>query len=266
LKTGIFSISESDYRPAPYLNKSGLDALAKSPGHYQWSLKNYKPPTPEMGFGTAFHSFVLEPEDFEHSYMVIEDVSRASKFYKECEVEAQKLSKKILFESDLERIKNMSEALLKHSRVKDLMSGGKPEQVMYWTMETSTGGLVECKAKVDYIRDGCVLDLKTTKNASKDDFTKSIHNYRYHIQDGFYRLGANALTDMEHEFYFIAVESEPPHGVNVFSLGEKTRNLAYSEIHKLVDRYEECLKTNYWPFYPQDIHCVDLPGYAFYKS
>ncbi len=262
-KEGFFDISESDYRAAPFINKSGLDQIAKSPGHYQWSLKNQKPKTPAMGFGTAFHSYVLETHLFEKTYMIIEDCSKASKFYKELELEAKASDKLILFESDFERISAMACNLLTHERAKELMKSSKSEQVMFFKLRASNGNEVLCKAKLDCIKHGVISDIKTTSNASKNEFIRSIHSYKYHIQDALYCRGAEALTGEVHEFYFLAVESEAPFGVNVFKLGEASKNLAYSELYRCIDRYEESLRENHWPYYPQEIQTVELPGYAF---
>src|SRR5690242_15060601 len=69
METGIFDIPADEYHKLPHMSNSQLSYLAKSPAH----LRNYQlfggATTPEMEFGTAVHTRILELEKFHETYV-----------------------------------------------------------------------------------------------------------------------------------------------------------------------------------------------------
>lgn len=73
MEPGIYdNITNHDYHTGPGISKSGLDLVAKSPAHYYHAKNaaNDNEPTVAQAFGTAFHSMLLEPGEFQKTYVV----------------------------------------------------------------------------------------------------------------------------------------------------------------------------------------------------
>ncbi len=101
----------------------------------------------------------------------------------------------------------MSKALLDCAPAKKLLSAaGKAEQSYFWTdKETGLG----CKCRPDYMFDdgSTIVDLKTTTDASLKGFSRSVCNFRYHVQAGFYLHGIEQSTGVRPDrFIFVAIE------------------------------------------------------------
>lgn len=253
-KAGVFSISEDVYRPMSMLNASSIPYLIQSPAHYIANLSQPRAQTKEMAFGSAFHCYILEPEMFNNRFVVKTIDGRTNKGKQDLlEIEfVQK--KKIISEEDFERIKYMDANIKKHSIAPKLLINGKAEQVLMFKLKASNGNMIECKAKLDYMFLQTIIDLKTTKKADNESFSKSIENYNYHIQGAFYSRGVEVLTGERPDFIFIAVESEPPFSVSVIKLSDAHYTVGYSKVYEAVDLYERCMRENTWPSYSEKVY------------
>lgn len=72
IKPGIYAgISNHDYHTGPGISKSGLDLVHQSPAHLAEARSNTEPKeaTRAQMIGTAFHSLLLEPEQFALEYV-----------------------------------------------------------------------------------------------------------------------------------------------------------------------------------------------------
>jgi hypothetical protein len=253
-KPGIFQMDESTYRPLPFLNASSIPYLLQSPAHYLAMLSQPRTPSKEMNFGTALHMRILEPEKFSDTFVVKTIDGRTLKG-KAALLEIEHVQKKkIISEEDFERIKYMEANIRNHDIATSLLSNGHAEQVAMFKLKASNGNKVMCKAKIDYIADSVMIDLKTTKCASIESFSKSLENYNYHIQASFYSHSIEALGYDRPKFYFIAVESEPPFAVSVIELSEEHYVVGYGKIYETVDIYEKCLRENNFPSYEPKIY------------
>lgn len=75
MEPGIYdNLTNAEYHGGAGISKSGLDLIAKSPAHYYHAVNaandNERVPTSAQAFGTAFHSMLLEPEEFQKLYTV----------------------------------------------------------------------------------------------------------------------------------------------------------------------------------------------------
>jgi len=106
--------------------------------------------------------------------------------------------------------------------------------------------------------------VKTCGDASKAEFARVAARKNYHRQDAFYSGGYGVAANVSVEkFIFIAVESEWPYAAASYELGNESREEGFLEVHRLLDIYEECLRTNVWPGYADSTTTIDLPPYAF---
>lgn len=70
---GVYAgIPNAEYHGGLGISKSGLDIIARSPMHYQFSRQaaNDSEPTAAMRIGTAAHDLILEPEEFWNRYAI----------------------------------------------------------------------------------------------------------------------------------------------------------------------------------------------------
>jgi exodeoxyribonuclease VIII len=159
----------------------------------------------------------------------------------------------------------MRDSVMSHPAARALLNRpGHAEQSIYWT-DPETGTL--CRCRPDYLTDDdfCV-DLKSTEDASIEGFSKSIANYRYHVQDPFYTDGILHGTGRRvRGFFFIAVEKTAPYAVQVFKVDDESRELGRAEYMRDLQLYAECERTGNWPAYSERIEPIAVPAY-YYKS
>jgi len=223
--------------------------------------------TEAMLFGSAYHCFVLEPDKFEKEYYVFDDSvvcgaliakgaksPRATNDYKTWkEGEMNFADGKILIEkSDYDRLKAMKDRLFSHSYAKMLLSNGVPEVGYSGTIET-IAGTINVKLKPDYIKSikHIIVDLKTTKDASLDGFTREAAERDYHIQAAFYSdmVEMMAGDNRQQTFIFIAQEKVSPYAFNLFECVPQFIGQGRYEYEMLLQLYKYCIDNNKWPGY-----------------
>ncbi len=253
-REGIFKLDDKIYRNIPsMLNASAIPSLLQSPSHYLANLTKPRAPTKEMAFGSAFHAYVLEPDKFQEEFMV-KTIDGRTVAGKKFLLENEMIHKKtIISEEDFERIRYMDANIKKHDIAIRMLVGGHAEQVVLYKLKASNGNDIWCKSKIDYLGNDVMIDLKTTKSADIDSFSKSIENYSYYIQAAMYSHSIEALGQDRPKFYFIAVESEAPFAVSVIELSDEHYTLGYKKLYEAVDIFEKCLRENHYPAYPQTI-------------
>lgn len=248
-------------------NNSILRVIAtKSPAHAKWRMDHPEEPTDAMKFGSALHTRVLEPDTFAARYIVVPKCDRRTKEGKAtyAEFEEQAENRIILSAIDNGCIQNIAAEIEKHEVVK-FVRGGASEVCIVWTDER-TGVL--CKGRLDYIHPqrGGMVDIKSTKDASPDDFSRSIWNYGYHQQFAFYADGWKALTGTELWCVIVACEKEPPFALAVYELHENIMHAGKVTWERALAVYAKCQETGEWPGYYAGPQILNLPKWALEKA
>ena len=269
---GLKQESFEEYRAAQGVSSHAMMALLKSPMHY---MAKYgpnavqEPPTPAMRFGTLVHTAVLEPKRFRESFAIEPKVDKRTSAGK-AQLEEFHGSLKpgtiLVGDEEAEKLLRILDNLEKHKTAKNVLTGGIAEASAYW-MDANTG--VNCKMRPDMMHDGGVIvDVKTTRDGSLDEFSRSIWNFGYHVQAAVYTDGYATMMSMPREkveFLFVVIENEAPHAISVYhadhALIEKGR-----EKYKLaLNRYLECVSKDHWPGYSEEIESISIPAWAFGK-
>ena len=271
-------ISNAEYHALDYVSKSHLDEVNKSPFHY-WD-KYINPnrveiePTKQMLLGSAMHTMVLEPELFEKEYIVESAnapkrptaIQRNAKkpssqtldaiaYWEEFDKKA--VGKNLISIDDYERLTIMKQRIFDHPAASTILSlSGVAEQSYQWK-DNQTGEI--CKSRPDFHTDDgtLIVDLKTTSDASELGFQKSVHNFRYHVQAGFY---LRSIKEAE-QFVFIAVESKPPYLVAVYNASPEMIAAGNRVADKNLATLAECRKSGKWTGYSEEITTLDLPRF-----
>ena len=271
-------ISNAEYHALDYVSKSHLDEVNKSPFHY-WD-KYINPnrveiePTKQMLLGSAMHTMVLEPELFEKEYIVESAnapkrptaIQRNAKkpssqtldaiaYWEEFDKKA--VGKNLISIDDYERLTIMKQRIFDHPAASTILSlSGVAEQSYQWK-DNQTGEI--CKSRPDFHTDDgtLIVDLKTTSDASELGFQKSVHNFRYHVQAGFY---LRSIKEAE-QFVFIAVESKPPYLVAVYNASPEMIAAGNRVADKNLATLAQCRKSGKWTGYSEEITTLDLPRF-----
>jgi hypothetical protein len=249
-----------------HISASALKKLKISPAHYK---EEEEPETESEAllFGSAYHSFILEPEKFEEEYYIFSDQAicealigegykspRSTKAYKEWEESEMRIidDKKVITKVSMERIKAMKEKLMRHTYAKMLLSNGVNEQGYMGEIETEAG-MIQVKFKPDHVIEGkkIIVDLKTTIDASIDGFTRHSAELDYHIQASFYSdlMEKIAGDDRPYKFFFIAQEKKSPYAFNIFESSPQFISQGRFEYEMLLQLYKYCIDNNIWPGY-----------------
>ena len=259
---GYVSMTNEEYHSSEDISKSDLDAARKSGLHFL--LKKTGPkqkPTPAMRIGSAFHALTLEPDLFEKEYIYKpEFINARSKEGKEWKASQEEAGKTVLTTDDRKQLEGMTEAIGYCTPAKKLLdASGKAEQSFLWTdKETGLG----CKCRPDYllVDGGTIVDVKTTIDASYRGFLKSISNFRYHVQAGWYLHGLEQATGIRPErFIFIAVEKTAPFGVGVYEADTYMVVNGYDTAREDLAKIAKWKEEDRYPGYCDDIKQISLP-------
>ncbi len=262
----IANMPNEVYHSSPGISKSGLDAINRSPAHYKFGEHKT---SKAMELGTALHAAVLEPEIFDDEFLMLPDVKdrRASEYKKATKSLPDKI---VLVGKEVGQVDGMVKAVNDHRVAKQLVDGCKYRELSFYGYHPDLGIL--CKCRFDALSWGggdsyIAVDLKTTKDAMPEEFSKSIFNYRYHVQAPYYAWVFNWATGLTLDrFWFVAVESTSPHGVICRFLDDDTLSIGSADANTNLETYKGCLETNYWPCYEQpenlDDCMISLPGWA----
>ena len=257
------------YYEHPAISNSKLNWFARSPYYYKRMCQSPDEPTASMDFGTAFHMYVLEPNLFNDNYIIHEKFDRRTKVGKEHYNNMMDLAasgkKKLISDTDLERIKWMHHSLMDnpaacnlipHPKQSESVNTDRIESEIFF--DYNYGGVnIKCKSKIDYIqevvnKDVNIIDLKTTQSITS---FKSSYKYKfgYYRQAAFYRLAAMAEGYNVKDFYFVVVETQYPHECAVFKVGQWDMEKGTNDVHDLLCGLHTCIEEDYFPMYGHDI-------------
>lgn len=281
---------------------------------------NRPAPTPAQRIGTAFHMLVLEPELFDESYVLpmvlpedalstIDDLKAALKEAGEKvsgtkpelieRLKAVRPDAKIADElkqkyaisnagrtiisiEERDQLYAMREAVMAHPAANKLLTGAKyvTEHSVY-ARDPQTG--VTRRVRPDFWRfDGIVGDLKTTEDASQEEFARSIAKWGYDVQHPYYLDTLNLALEQAAKdtgagaaefdartsrhptsakaFVFVVVEKKFPHAVQAYVLDDESVAVGRAKYRKSLDTYAECVRTGIWPGYSDgSVQVISLP-------
>ena len=253
-------ISNSEYHGRKtHLSSTNIRTFKKNRKQFEYSLSHdLVKQTKAMADGTAVHAFFLERDKFNSDFVIKPaDMRLNTKAGKEW---AQEHQGKIIIDSELgNNLYEMEKSFIDSPAklIYDII--GQAELSYFW----DDLGLVKGKCRPDWISDdgNIVVDIKTTTDASPKGFQKSIANWGYHLQLGWYLRGLQKLGLPAKEFIFIAIEKTPPFSVGVYRANKDMITYANDEINNLVYDIDESLKSDDFPDYTPEIMDLGLPNW-----
>lgn len=290
MEPGIHTLTRDEYDAIDAVNASLLKACDRSMAHGKAYLDGHRKESAAMAFGSAYHLFVLEPDLFAKVYEVYSIPPDAkTKWGKEYwEEQGKTLDKKMLAAAkaaaaesydllceargeshlltpdDAKELEAMRSALLAESRRRALTATrGRYEVSIVWT-DTESGLL--CKARMDKVIEslGVIVDLKTTSDARPHAFFGDAARYGYDLQAAFYMDGLHAITGKEHDFAFLAQESDAPYASMMYTAtwGGDMHQIGRAKYRPLLAMVAKAKQTGAWPGYGDDPVEVVIPQWS----
>lgn len=272
-------LGNEEYHGSFGVSSSQLKTLIEqTPAHLLYQMGHPKESTANMALGTAVHSLVLEPGQFDADIAVAPLVNKRTNAGKQewSDFVASSGDKAVITEVQYEQAKLMAESVRNHPIAGRLLEDIVPESSVYWwyrsmDADDDTKYKQLLKVRPDALSRAypVVMDLKTTADGSYSGFVKSIQNFNYHVSAAMYLEGINQckplLEEMRHfaytKFIFICVENFPPYLTSAYDLSPE-----YLDIGKTL--YRRSLRTlrdgqeNDWPGYPDEVRIIEPPGWA----
>lgn len=252
----------SEYHSIEALSASGAKHLLRSPAHYLAARAAPHEPSAAMKLGTVVHTLVLEPEKAVHEIAVAPKFDRRTSLGRAAadEFEAAAGGKLIIDEGSYDIARRIADRVRAHPLIKtDLDQDGVSELTMLWNQHG-----VPCKARVDRLSGFTMLDVKTCKDASPSGFAKQIGKFKYHMQHAHYANGFREIHGWDLDrFVFIAVETDPPFEVGLYSISPRSLQSGRALIERAAVAYKRAMDTkDMWKGYEAAIIEVDVPNWA----
>lgn len=258
-------VPEKMYHSVRAASASNLGHLKRSPAHLKAEWDAAEKDTPAFRLGRFAHSAILEHDAFHSDYAVISGNAR-TKAYKEeyAELVEEFGPYNVMKEDERETVLRMFDAVMFHATASEyLMQDGDSEVSLLWDDEV-TGA--RCKARIDRLPVDAsvgIVDLKTTTDASRVQFAKSLFAYGYHRQAAHYLMGLSRVLSARDRFTFVVVEKTPPYGVAVYEIDSGSLDAGLAEVNRLLALYQRCHARNEWPGYPDIVQDISIPPWAF---
>lgn len=176
----------NNYYSLPAVSASGINRfLNASPLHY-WLESPFNPSrklteeTPALVFGRLAHCMALTPELARAEFSVMPEINRRTAEGKAEYEEFTAYAAGTVVSAEQWRLAaELRDALCDNGAVRQLLGQGAPEEPATWTRDD---GSLHCKVKFDYLRQGLVIDYKTTTSTRLDEFARTIVKFGYHRQ------------------------------------------------------------------------------------
>lgn len=260
--TGIANSATLNTRPddeyhADYsrLSASMLKKFKKSRREYHAlyveKTKKHEPTKPEMDIGSAIHALFLK-QPIEIITFPSECFTAGGKFkkYARENYKQEHPGKICLTAKEYEHVEGAVSALKKNNAASDVLDfaeqSGYIEQEINWVNVHNQ----HCRCKLDMAGEtetcGFIYDLKCTSMVAPDDFHRHVKQMRAWIQQVHYSTGFALLTGKPVNFYFVVVNPEPPHQVQITSLEDTSSAVARNEYNTLLVELSRCHRDNDW--------------------
>ncbi len=257
----ISSMPNDEYHSLSGISKSGLDKIDRSPAHYKYGER--KPSTRNMEIGTAIHCAILEPVRFDNEYVITESETRTAAEYKK--QKALHGGELTLTKQEGKKIKGMQESIHNDLEAMKILTSEGEAELSAICIDPETG--IQIRSRFDWLsKDGTALDLKKTQDARQQKFSRSICDYRYHVQDAMYSFVYELITGEKLKaFKFLAVEEDAPHACKVYELDELSKEIGFHYFRKNLRTYAECLSKDKWPIPEMGDGIIELPNWEINK-
>lgn len=274
-RLGLFTgIPHKDYLAAPGTSISTLRHIRPTPAHLTHYLthKDEEQPSESLIMGTLIHNAILTPGEPPPQVAVKpEDMTFRSNEGKAWKAEQEAAGKVILGADKWETVQRCIDGAKKCQLLCDIVTESMCE-VSMWTqclvpvVATDDKGpihqklLLKCRFDILPKDDKIVLDLKTTDDASEEEWQRSIERHRYHRQAAWY---IDVLG--ERRAWFFALIEKPTGFVRITQLHPAAIEAGRQENERDLAKLAWCQATGAFPGYSIDGTDVCNLSLGFYR-
>jgi hypothetical protein len=266
LDNGIHDITNEEYHDSEGYSRSALACLRQSPYHFWYkylSGEYQQEQTDAMVFGSALHTWCLEPNLFDEQFLVMPNCDRRTKGGKEIYADCmeRKGERDILTIDQFQKLELMGARVRKEGSFSDqIITDADIEKSIFFTHD-ETG--LKFKVRPDVWKGSLVADLKSTKDASYRAFQGSAYGMSYYLQAGMISEALKTIGIDMTTFVFIAIEKEPPYSMGVYVLDPEAIEFGINQFHALARQLKDCLDRNEFEDY--GVKIMGIPQYARYE-
>lgn len=274
----IERMSNDEYHACPEFSSSQLKDILRSSAHFYSNnilKENERETKKHLDFGTLAHTLFLEPEQFEHEFIVGPKFDRRTKAGKEeaASWEAANQGKIIIDQEMLDGANRIANNLRKLSSYKLMQDNpGMAEASIFFT--DPVYGL-NLRVRPDYhiipcdeFPNGLLFDVKTTTDARQFKFQRSCSDFGYDISATMYREGfqQHYKTEEKPEFIFLVAESSAPFNVKQYRASSLFLSIGEQRYNKAKELLTESLLINEWDGYSTELEDISLPQYMLKQA
>ncbi|GAB3773822.1 hypothetical protein GCM10028796_47020 [Ramlibacter monticola] len=288
----VYGMESDTYRAAPGFAHSDGKRLRRSPWHYKAltlprAPELVKAPAPQQASGIMAHAATLEPHEFDTRYVVGPEINKNTNAWKAFADECVERKVEPITQQQRDTAFAMAASALALPDFASVIEGAAREVSLWWKCP-ATGVLVKARPdavkvyppgipviadeahpiapeRLALIHDkgfAILADLKTTDDASPEEFAASTARYSYHTQAAWYSEGVErALNVPVLSFLFCVVEREYPYAAATYTLDDTAMQVGADLNRATRELYAQCLKADSWPGYPQDTRDLALPAW-----
>ena len=257
------------------LGSSGLQEFKRSAHYYRFRQNRERAPSKAMTNGTAFHTAVLEPDEFDKLYVIAGQCVARKKNGDRCTNPGNRIYRdkafcgvrghhpkpdfieedggpEIVEQDDRDAMCMARDNLHQHKHIMQYFKGvGASEVTGIWVDEASG---VRCKIRLDREIERAThhVDLKFTASADVRAFKRQTWSMGWMHRSAFYRRGMKVLGHEATASVIIASESEPAHDCNLFILDEAQIAVIGQGIDQHLAEFAACQQSGDWPGYDQE--------------
>lgn len=229
--------------------ESPLHAWARHPRLGKYA----RPPTKALDNGSLSHALLLgEGKDVD----VVDAKDWRTKAAQTTRDEAREAGRIPVLKDDYAEAKATADTLRQRFADLGIALDGESEPTALWVETARNGFEVQCRGMIDHLNLPRVLDIKSIRSANPAMCRKHVESYGYAIQRAAYVSAIEKIRpDLAGrvDFIFVFYELTPPFAVTPVRLNGAFRELGERGWRRAVDRWEECLRTNRWPSYADEI-------------
>lgn len=257
----IIANTNEEYHASEGISKSGLWTLwSKTPFHFRYGERVEKA---HFDLGSASHAAILEPEDFEKNFYRGPDDRRGNK-WKEAGDFCDAHGMTLLTSGDYDLALAMRDTAAACAPLQQMLDGEVTVEQSAYKADEETGLIVRCRPDIYNGTHKLILDLKTAASAAKPAFQKAVEDYGYHVQDPIYTDVWSGAGGGEVEgFFFVVVEKSSPPVIAVYELDKPSVAEGYEIYRRALKQYAECVESDVWPGYPEEIQTIGLRPFAY---
>jgi hypothetical protein len=249
------------------LSCSLLKPLLVSPAHFRAALTSCHRRSPAKDFGSLLHLVLLQPMDLANEVAVYPGVaSKRTEEYKQ--FEARNSDKLVVDEPTFSEVRLLAEKVAatayKGRAIQRFIEESICEATIYFT-EQATG--LRLRVRLDAFHPDITFDLKSTRHASSQQFTRDAVVFGYDLQAFMYSLG-RCLYEGRHlarPFVFITAENTDPHSVSTLLAGPRFMDNGAAKFEACIGAYQACVQTGLWPDLGSDSE-IDIEPWQMFDA